>query len=571
MNIHIRQKNPDSTADQQPFLQALAVALVCLVFILLFLIMGIMNLNTLDSILLKFIKNKGMITVKDVQQSAEGYFQQIGQIQQTAFDSGSETVLSEDTVSIQELFLIDLMDLALEIDIKAEEKYLIPDKLISLANEERLSLIAFLDHAGHTIFENRSVPEEIVRVADPVIRGYEAFKISVFDRPENSGGLGFVALRRDSGGTVILGLSDQDFNYRRSRFSIQQAVEATEQSADTAYLVMTDPHDRIIAQSGELPEELRTEAVFKDTVTSRKILTGEENLLEIAAPVRIFDEFVGILRLGVKADITHQILKENRRSMFISVSFMVMVAVLSLWLLHKNQGRYMDRMKTMERQMQQIERLSAMGRLAAGVAHEIRNPLNAISMAIQRLQRDVPHQLTGVIRDEIRRLNQIIEEFLSISRSRNPELRCNDLVLILKQIILLVAEEAQSESIRMITRWPDFPCIVAMDADKMKQAFLNVIKNAMESVPDGGNISLFMKSGGKKQVIIGISDTGMGISAENINHIFDPDYTTKEKGLGLGLPLAWEIIQGHGGEIRVASQPGQGTTFEILLPLDHDP
>jgi signal transduction histidine kinase len=224
-------------------------------------------------------------------------------------------------------------------------------------------------------------------------------------------------------------------------------------------------------------------------------------------------------------------------------------------------------MREMERRLNRAERLSAMGRLAAGVAHEIRNPLNAISMACQRLQKDNIDQLTGIIRDEVRRLNHIIEEFIGLSRSGTLTLKANDLIALMRQMALLVAEEAASLGIALETEWPESPVMIWIDADKIKQALFNVIKNAMESIPNQGTVTLGVVREGKRWVMVRISDTGIGLTREAIEQIFDPDYTTKEKGLGLGLALAHEIIQAHNGEIRVLSEPGKGTTFEILLPV----
>jgi signal transduction histidine kinase len=174
-----------------------------------------------------------------------------------------------------------------------------------------------------------------------------------------------------------------------------------------------------------------------------------------------------------------------------------------------------------------------------------------------------------VIRDEIKRLNQIIEEVLSVSRSRKLEFTRHDLRELLEQTVMLMGEEVESRGIELKTRWDGSPLMVSMDPEKMKQAFLNIIKNAMESISNEGSITLSARAMSNDQVTIRISDTGAGLSSEEITHIFELDYTTKDKGLGLGLPLAHEIIRGHGGKIRVSSQPGAGTIFEILLPVDN--
>ena len=107
---------------------------------------------------------------------------------------------------------------------------------------------------------------------------------------------------------------------------------------------------------------------------------------------------------------------------------------------------------------------------------------------------------------------------------------------------------------------------VLMDQDRMKQAFLNIVNNAMESISGPGNVMVSLEKQ-ENTVCITVKDSGVGLTPEQIQHIFDLDYTSKEKGLGLGLPLAHEIIKGHGGEIHVTSEPGNGTVFKILMPL----
>ena len=270
-----------------------------------------------------------------------------------------------------------------------------------------------------------------------------------------------------------------------------------------------------------------------------------------------------------QADSLFRVLSKNRRNIVASMVFMVAITLISMGLLHRNQNRYLKTMQDLQNRMHQAERLSALGRLAAGVAHEIRNPLNAISMGVQRIQKDTPHKLTRVIRDEIRRLNRIIEDFIGIAKSRNLEFGPHSIQHVLEQILLLEAEEAESRNIRIRTLWPDEDYIILMDRDKIKQAILNVVNNAMESIIENGTISVSVESRGKEWVCVAFTDTGTGLSPDQIQQIFDLDYTTKDKGLGFGLPLAHEIIKGHGGRMNVSSEPGKGTTFEILMLLHH--
>jgi len=179
--------------------------------------------------------------------------------------------------------------------------------------------------------------------------------------------------------------------------------------------------------------------------------------------------------------------------------------------------------------------------------------------------------LSGVIRDEIRRLNGIIEEFLSFSKSRRLQLSDFSLIEILHKIVSLISEEAGARGVTIETRWREAPAVIPMDINKLQQSFLNLIKNAMESMEGKGKISITVDKEGKNYIVVSISDTGCGMTAEEIEKIFSPEYTTKEKGVGLGIPLASEIIRGHGGEIRVISRKGEGTTFEVVLPRQRLP
>jgi signal transduction histidine kinase len=147
-------------------------------------------------------------------------------------------------------------------------------------------------------------------------------------------------------------------------------------------------------------------------------------------------------------------------------------------------------------------------------------------------------------------------------------LRENVLQDVLQKIVNLVSPEAADKYVRIRTDWPDDPVVIPMDMDKLQQAMLNFVKNAIESITGPGEVSLAIKREGRGLVRIVVTDTGCGMAPDEIERIFNPEYTTKEKGLGLGLSLAHEIIRGHGGEIRVNSKKGEGTVFEIFMPAE---
>ena len=400
--------------------------------------------------------------------------------------------------------------------------------------------------------------------------------------------VGFIALQRpDDSGTIVIALDQDSAHYWGTRVSVEKAIEklGEGQGQGLVYLTVRDKKGLPLGNTGKVPEELIREDPLVGNILggiqkieSRKVLNDGRSILEIIAPLRLDDQIAGIIRLGLERGNTDQILNENRRNIFVFLALIVLITLLSMWLLYHDQNRHLAGIVEMERQLEKAERLSSLGQLAAGVAHEIRNPLNAISMASQRLKREfMPADeqkikefqiMTGVIRDEIRRLNGIIEEFLTFSKSRKLELRDCPVQEVLQKIVNLISAEAAAKGIAIRTDWEAKPVVIPMDMDKLQQAFLNFVKNAMESISGEGSLTLSVRKPEKGRVAIRITDTGCGMTTEQVERIFNPEYTTKEKGLGLGLPLAHEIIRGHGGEIRVLSRKGEGTTFEILLPVE---
>jgi signal transduction histidine kinase len=574
--MEIDNRNPVSKVPSKPermvFRQPLAVALICLIFIGFFLITGRMNMRALDKALAGYMEKNCLIMVNAVQQTTGDLFQYLGSAHSGGYDPMTGSLRDEDVLSMEEEFINGLIDLVREMDVSMEAGGLSQDDFESLLSAEGLTWISFLNEQGQPVLSNRAVPVQIQKAAEPVIRGRKIFKTNIFSPIPDQAPLRFIALARNSGrGTVLLGLDEDDFRFRRIKFCLETVLRDMSSSPNKAYtyLMANDPKGRILGSIGTAFEEEGKEVMpsEKPDLKTRKISVGGRRLLETSAPLSIANQPAGVVRLGLEADDIFLILSKNRQNFFISMGFMILITLLSMWLLHRNQSRYLKEMQEMQQRVHQAERLSALGRLAAGVAHEIRNPLNAISMGVQRIHKDAPHKLTQVIRDEIGRVNRIIADFIGIAKTRDLEFQPCSLRRILEQIILLVGEEAESKGIRIETQWPEQDLIASVDRDKIKQAFLNIINNAMESGRDRCTVNVTLESRGKEWARVKIADTGNGLDPEEIRHIFDLDYTTKDKGLGLGLPLAHEIIKGHGGTIHVSSQPGAGSVFEIVLPL----
>jgi signal transduction histidine kinase len=231
-------------------------------------------------------------------------------------------------------------------------------------------------------------------------------------------------------------------------------------------------------------------------------------------------------------------------------------------------------MKEMEDRIQLAERISSLGHLAAGVAHEIRNPLNAMGMGLQRLKREFlpPDEskreeyisFTELILKEVRRVNDIIEQFLTLSRPFQLNLKESSLQDLLNHLVTLFQEETSSLGIRLQSEISSDLPLLAIDPEKLTQALINIMKNGFQAMGQGGILRVETKSL-KDRVEVTISDSGSGILPEQMEKIFNYYYTTKEKGVGLGLPIAHRIIEAHGGQLKIESRVGSGTKVTVTL------
>ncbi|MCE2449750.1 MAG: PAS domain-containing sensor histidine kinase, partial [Candidatus Latescibacteria bacterium] len=226
----------------------------------------------------------------------------------------------------------------------------------------------------------------------------------------------------------------------------------------------------------------------------------------------------------------------------------------------------------MEADLRRRDRLASMGALASGVAHEVRNPLNAISVIVQRLRREFTpradegeyRQLTQVVGGEVERVNHIIQQFLELARPPALAKTRVELTSILERAAETVEPQILAAGLRLER---DFAGVgeAQVDADQLHQALLNLLVNAVEAT-DEGRIRLEARSLSEGWVEIGVADTGSGIPAEDAERIFDLYFTTKAAGVGLGLSLVHRIVAEHGGRVEVQGDRGSGARFVILLP-----
>jgi len=221
----------------------------------------------------------------------------------------------------------------------------------------------------------------------------------------------------------------------------------------------------------------------------------------------------------------------------------------------------------------QSEKLASIGQLASGIAHEIQNPLAGISGALKVIHSEMKEGdsnkgILGMILEQVKRLSKTAGDLLSFARPSVPKKVASNLNEIIEQAIFFIKQQAEVQGIEINKDLDKNPLIASVDPELMKQVFLNIMLNGMQAMKKGGALSISSKI--KKEdskVEISFTDTGAGIKEEDRKKIFNPFFTTKHKGTGLGLYIVKNIIESHNGELRVNSEPDKGTSFTVILPV----
>ena len=221
----------------------------------------------------------------------------------------------------------------------------------------------------------------------------------------------------------------------------------------------------------------------------------------------------------------------------------------------------------------QTDRLSVIGQLAAGAAHEIRNPLTSIKSAIQYVQGDIldpkKQKIIHSTLLEVNRINEILTGLLSFSRQNDPVKRAFDLVAMIEQTLQFIRNTHIKKQIRFITKYETNPLPIVADQDQLKQVLINIVLNAIDAIQEEGFIRIEVQHALTEGIVyyhIRITDSGTGIDEEQLERLFDPFFTTKEEGTGLGLSISYGIIHRHGGNIEIRNHSDGGVQVEIQLP-----
>jgi two-component system sensor histidine kinase HydH len=407
----------------------------------------------------------------------------------------------------------------------------------------------------------------------PKITGSEFWKGSVFGVA--------IGARSFPGIIAVHANADYVLNFEKE-MGVQSQIEDLGRYSDSEFIALLDSNLNVVAhtdrdrigQQEKEPLVLRAKVdgkLFSQIVDSG----GGKRYFEVVKPVALDDSNLGFLKIGLSLG-SMEVAWHNSLRAIITLGLAIVAAgILGMAAILHNQHSHMEEVKALEIEVLHRERLSALGNLAATVAHEIRNPLNAISMGLQRLKvefeptddQEQYSRVTELMLGEVHRLNSIVEQFLSLARPLKIKPEALRVQAVLNELATLVEGEAQQSKVQIrVVAPPTLPPLKA-DREYLRQTLLNLILNGLQAMPKGGTLTLKANTS-NGNFLISVTDTGIGIAPENRRRIFEPYFTTKAKGSGLGLAIARRIIEAHGGKITVTNEAGGGCRFLISLPIN---
>lgn len=288
-----------------------------------------------------------------------------------------------------------------------------------------------------------------------------------------------------------------------------------------------------------------------------------ENLnIELCFPLVSMNRLIGIIFIGPKTK-----KKKFTKQELAIISTLTPQAGIAL----ENAILYKEKRERFKR-MSRADKLATIGELAAGAAHEIRNPLTAIQSSLQYLSTKIhaekENKLITNALQETGRINEILSALLSFSRPSEIKKEENNIIEILEESLDLISIQSNKYKIKITRDYPKTPLLLNSDKAQLKQLFLNILLNSAQAMNSGGELKIEVHPKDNHKILITVTDTGEGIPEDKLDNIFDPFFTTKSGGTGLGLSICYGIIESHKGEIEVKSKVGQGTTISITLPLD---
>ena len=340
-------------------------------------------------------------------------------------------------------------------------------------------------------------------------------------------------------------------------------------TASTQHLPNDDPLPLYLHKVGEII--IREELAKRVHIPAISNVVHKMSLLEaeVSIPLLWKEQLIGMINLSHK--FTKDIYSREDIELLSTLANQTAIAI-------ENARLYED-LKRSKSYIRRADRLASLGTLTAGLAHEIRNPLVAIKTFTHLLPERIDDQefrdkFLQIASGEVDRISSLVTELLDFARTSDPKLEMENINIILDGMILLVSTEANKKQINVNKTYDSNLPSVQIDREQMKQVFLNILLNAIEATPEKGKITVgtraFLKPSGEPYVQIEFTDTGSGIPQDQLEEIFNPFFTTKTTGSGLGLSISNQIVQDHKGYIDVESQMGKGSSFFVNLPVNQD-
>jgi len=388
-----------------------------------------------------------------------------------------------------------------------------------------------------------------------------------------------VAIGAESFRGIIAVHADADFILDfRKEIGVERQLEELGRQAGVTSVALLGPDLAVLAASdGARAGERRDDPALARALAERRgvarlVTQGGAQVFEVARPLTLDGARLGLLTIAFSTDPMERAWRADLRAGLGLGLAVLVVGAMGLAVIFLVQQRHLREVRTLEAEMGRRERLAALGDVAAAFAHEVRNPLNAVSMGLQRLRAEFAPEpaadytrFVDLMQGEVRRLNAIVEQFIALARPLPLKLERVDPAELLRELAALMEPEARTAGITLRLALPARLPAVTADPDHVKQVLLNLVVNALQVMREGGTLTLDARAE-RERVTLGVADTGPGIPPDILPRVFDPYFTTKPGGLGLGLTIARRIAEAHGGALEVSSVAGQGTRFALSLP-----
>lgn len=409
---------------------------------------------------------------------------------------------------------------------------------------------------------------------------------AVKDRRFWEGSLFGVAVGARSFPGIIVVRADADYvlNFRKE-IGVERQIEELARQSGVEEVALLDSDFTVLAHSnpGRIGQRDK-DAAFAPVLRQGKGLsrlvthTGGRRVFEVVRPLALDGSRFGLLRVALSTEPVDLVWRRSLWSAIVLGLAVILAGALGMGVIFYTQHRHLREVRALEAEVERRERLSALGNLAAAVGHEVRNPLNAISVGLQRLRAEFEpaedraeyQRFVDLMQGEVRRLNGIVDEFLSLARPLSLKPDIVQVGKLLHEVARLVEADAERRAVEIALAVPSDLPPARLDGDHMKQVLLNLVLNGLDAMPKGGTLRL-SASTLKGGLILAVEDTGEGIPPDLLPRIFEPYVTTKAGGMGLGLAIARRIVEAHGGRVEVESQPGQGSRLRLVLPFDGPP